>query len=462
MTISFTGDESLYGRIGKIGKVLDKIRTWQNTTITSPVNEVMAMFDTEYDLVSGVIAAQDTERTAGVTFGTSLQTLALNTINRMVWRDNPQYTRTDASVSITELIRQMKADSKTVKTCTIGTSTATGAANVGNGTLVISTKRGDGLVNENIFAETANLTCTADGSAAGGGVQFNETFTFYGDAAIANPLSWEWPGGSGSQTTVKVVNTAQDATTGVGNNHLKNSEMENWTANVPDNWSLLFGTAGVDIFRDNTVAYTGSYSCKIVGGGANVSIAQQFDSAQNAAKLKTEVPYAVIIRAKVDVVPAAGVVTVDLIKQDGTTVWADSQSVANSFTVNCPSLTTNWQTFSGVFRMPNALFDAFTTYRIRVRISTGLSAGTNLYLEDVAMTEMYETYASGLYVALFTGSLAFYKNDTFTITTTNDRGGATNLNTFQTLCDRLWDMRGKRLLLPSNGAPNIADTLITA
>ena len=48
------------------------------------------------------------------------------------------------------------------------------------------------------------------------------------------------------------------------------------------------------------------------------------------------------------------------------------------------------------------------------------------------------------------------------MTTANDYGGATNLSTMQWLVDRLFKTRSLGILLPTNAAPTIPDTIITS
>jgi hypothetical protein len=71
-----------------------------------------------------------------------------------------------------------------------------------------------------------------------------------------------------------------------------------------------------------------------------------------------------------------------------------------------------------------------------------------------------DVYPQGPRFRVTQGSTAFAVGDRFAISATNDHGGATNGQTFQRLFDRLFDLRGLGLQLPTAGSPTIADSLI--
>ena len=172
--------------------------------------------------------------------------------------------------------------------------------------------------------------------------------------------------------------------------------------------------------------------------------------------------YAVNVWMMADVVPAAGVVTIDLVDGIGGSVINDQQGAANSFTVTCSALTTSFVAKNGVFRTPKAL--PAVVY-LRIRISTAVSAGSSIFFDQAAMAKMDALYDGGPEAKIFSGKTSFRKGsasgqilpDYFILTVTNDRAGE-----FQEWFDRNLLMREKGLLLPSNaaGAETQADTLI--
>lgn len=458
-----TNPGGVFKRLGVLLKLLADINVYQLTTFPTDLTNILA----QYENIAGVnsqpaIAAPlsqtaDSSRQAAGGFAAQIQTCAQATVNQMVYEDNPQASRSDLKSSLVELIRQMKASSDTVKAATVTATSAAiaGYTNTGNGALVLSTKRGDGLVQENLIAEVGRLTCTSD-SQTGGSTASQESFTYKGSVAQTDLFHWEWPLGSGATQTVQTIDPKLSNN---GNNLLNNSGFETFTvANTPDNWVIAVGTAGTNVFSEASVVYTGSKALRIAGSATNVALTQTFNvtSGGTAGKLVADTQYAVAIWLKVDVAPAAGVLTVELI--DGSnTVINDDQGVANAFTISCPALTTSYAAFSGVFRLPKLVP---TTVKIRLRLSTALSAGTNLYLDNLGLGKTTALYAGGPELAIFAGSTNWLLNDRFSVTATNNRGGASNLKSFQVGFDRLFNMRGLGLLLPSTGSPTIADSLI--
>jgi hypothetical protein len=90
-----------------------------------------------------------------------------------------------------------------------------------------------------------------------------------------------------------------------------------------------------------------------------------------------------------------------------------------------------------------------------------LTNGRNLYIDHLGMGAMTQLYAGGPAIAYFSGSTASLVKDVYSVTVTNNRGGASNLATMQTAADRVFGMRALNLLLPSSGSPTVADALIS-
>lgn len=159
-----------------------------------------------------------------------------------------------------------------------------------------------------------------------------------------------------------------------------------------------------------------------------------------------------------DVVPAAGVITVDLVDGIGGTVITDEQGTSSSFTITCSGLSTSFAARNGVFRTPRVMPDKVY---LRIRISTAVSSGTSIFFDHASLVQMTELYTGGPSAAIFSGKSPFYAGDTqvtpdyFTITTTNDRAGS-----FQEWFNRNFDMASLGLLLPSASSGTISDSLI--
>lgn len=186
----------------------------------------------------------------------------------------------------------------------------------------------------------------------------------------------------------------------------------------------------------------------------------QLTTLNQAVSLSPLTRYAFSIRMLADVVPAAGVITFDLVDGIGGTVVADEAGTNISSTVTCSGLTTSFAVRSMTFTTPQTM-PPITYWRIR--ISTGVSSGTSIYLDHACLTAMTELYAGGPCVAIFGGNiLPEAKNGTsdgdyLTLTIANDYAGE-----FQAYFERNFQMAAKRLRLPSDsgGTETINDSLI--
>jgi hypothetical protein len=463
MTIPFNSNPGgLFNRMGALGALLADFQAYSNTNIVDDFNAILAQYGTAPSIVSGVPDQQSSAQSGLMGNASLLQSIAQNTINLMVFLDNPQSSNTSLTVSIVEVIRQMALNGQTVKQCnvTISSAPVPAVSNTGNGLVVGTVKRGDGRVNENSFAEVGYFFCTAD-AQTGGAQPGNENWQWQGEVAETNTLANDWPLGSGQAASLTSISAIYS--NGSGGNLLTNSGFETYatTPNVPDNWILVTGTAGTQIAQ-NTVTgnvYTGTSSLEFIGDGlTSTSIKQTFgqQTTGTGQTLSPDTPYAFAIWLKLNVVPAAGVLTIDLVDQNNTVIL-DDQGVSNAMVIPLTAASTTFTGYGGVFRLPKLLPNA---YGLRVHLSTPLSSGSTLYLDNGALGLMTQLYSAGPSLAIFSGSENWLLGDEFSVTVTNDRGGASNLATFQTLFDRLLDMRDSNLLLPSSPTPSIPDALI--
>ncbi len=462
MTIPWTGTGGLFTRIGKLGAIAVDLYTLNVTTLPADAVAVNNQYqgtgpsNPEPDLLSSFLGAVDASRNGANSITGTMTTIAAGTVERMVFRDNPQSSRTTISLNLVEMIRQMKVASQSVQVCTVGVSTGTvsGITNNGNGFTVVSTKRGDGLVQENMFAETGLLTCTADSQSSSLSAG-SEQFLFRGDEAQASPWHWEWPLGSGATQSLTSVNPVLS---NAGGNKLVNGGFDTFTSNTPNNWTITVGSAGTEVFAEASIVYSGAKALKLVGGTAvNTALTQQFNlAAGTSATLAPDTVYDHMLMIKADVVPAAGVLTVELIDNGGSVI-NDDQGNANSYTITLSGITTSYAKKSGTFRTPRVMP---STVRLRYRLSTAVSGGTNIYIDHTGFAASTALYAGGPQLTIFSGNVPWILGDTLSLTTTNDRGTASSLATFQTLFDRLFNMRSLGLLLPSSGSPTISDSLI--
>lgn len=404
--------------------------------------------------------------------------LSSDTITAMVADDNPIRGKNFNS-AIIEFIRQMKVNNVTVAKCNVTASYSSQPGIVGNGIVIATTKRGDGLVQENLVAETALLICTQD-SYSGGAVAGQEQFNFIGVQNNANPWDWDWPQGSSANQFVNAISASQYAN--AQGNLLTNGDFENWNPTSPltlQNWILNAGSYGTDIIQSQT-PFTGIYSVQINPTGNTVQLLQPFGSSSGTpASLTYLTSYAanLWIRAAGPLVgspiggllltltqgfPAitGGTVTVQFLDQ-GVAVTSDAQGVPNSYTFNLNQISGDGMYVAignsqSVFRTPYVLPN---TTQLSITVS-GLTGGA-ICIDSVAVVQITSAYPGGVGVAIFSGNTNFEINDSYNVVSTNDRAGSIYCATFQAEFDRNFNMRQLGLLLPSSSSPTIPDSLIT-
>jgi hypothetical protein len=460
VALDFTSDPGgLFVRIGRIGYVLDYLNNYQDA-IQTALGDVAGQYLSTLRDAYGRVAVNEASFVANLTggFGT-LQQLASDTIIGMVNADNPAAARSLAD-ALAEVRRQMLAGTVTVQSATVGATATADSGNTGTGVAILTTKRGDGLTLELLIAENALLTVSAD-SYSGGQVAGREPLAFVGEGdGGLSPSHYQWPAGSGATQSVQAVSADTDAST--ASNLLTNGDLEDWTGATPalDQFTLSGGTWGTDLARNSTTPFRGTYDLRFIAGtAATPSLTQEFGDATDgtAVEMAPLTSYIFNCWMKRAGVVSAGVLTVDLV--DGSnTVINDEQGTANSFTKTLSTLGTTFGSVSGTFRLPA---NPPAVVKLRIRISTAL-AGADVYMDDLCLAPVTTLYSGGPGLVVFSGATPFVTGDFFTVATTNDRGGASYLATFQSLFDRLFDMRGAGVLLPSSGSPSVNDSLITS
>ena len=240
MTIGFT---ALFTAMGKIWGGSNTQNTAIGTTMFAKWETAMQAFGAEGFLVE---SARDTIR-QGQADMEAASILALAKCSRTptetviiegAHADNP-LTDKDLTSALKEWIDQMIATSQTLEECVITLTPTYGASNTGNGVIVSSDKRGDGLVNELALSEDITLECiavAADGTA---------TFSFAGEESV-DEMDSNWPAGSDSagQLTSMVAEP-----TAVGN-LITNGSFEDSDANnahMATGWVSTVGVLGTDI-----------------------------------------------------------------------------------------------------------------------------------------------------------------------------------------------------------------------
>ena len=327
---------------------------------------------------------------------------------------------------------------------------------VGNGARILSVINiPDGTSLQNVIPEKGNLLCTTD-SYANGATAGQETFTFTAEPAESDKWAVTWPTGSGVTQTVTA--------TGPDNNLIVDGNFEEWTGTSPTDWTISVGVAGTTVVKSTAVFYpwdTTGTSLSFVGNSSVLhSIYQAFDSTINSIVLAPLTSYALCFRLSGNgVLVSAGTFNASLRTSAGAAISSPA-GVSNTYDIQIDTLTTSWETYTVEFITPkNIPSDARLVFDISV---AGIDTGEIVYIDSVMFVAMTPLYEQGPRVAVFAGSTPFVNSDGWVITDANAYGGGGSLDNFQTLFDRLFDMRSLGIQLPHAGSPTIANTLISS
>jgi hypothetical protein len=98
-----------------------------------------------------------------------------------------------------------------------------------------------------------------------------------------------------------------------------------------------------------------------------------------------------------------------------------------------------------------------TALRIYYDLTTANTSGESIYLDHTSLTVATEAYTGGPMLSVHSGATDSIRDDTANVAIANDRAG-----TLQEWFDRLFDMKGKGLQLPSNSsaAETISDSVV--
>ena len=472
MAIDFdSGNGSLFYRLGRVLHVAYLLDVYQ-AAVPASFTALIAQYNSTLQNVIGPTAAAypglvplSSQVMNFTTGGEGSVNLGWDTILATVYGDQPNQSWTRRS-AMAEVVRQMGLQSKTVTANVISCTPTAISGSVGTGVIVVSTLRNDGLVQENTIAETLRVTCTID-SYTGGATQGQEQFSLVGAPAATGsnnsiPVgTWDYnyPLGSAAAVQTNAISAFTDASS-VGN-LLTNGSLALWSSDPAPtltNWVLQVGTWGTDAQQDDTDPYQGDFDLQINAGSANTQLYQEFASSTGtSAEPSALTAYAVNFWIKRTGVVSAGVLTVELIDDAGTVV-KDDQNVDNSYTITLSGVATSYAASNAVFRLPQNPPD---TMRLQFRISTDL-AGASIRIASISFAPMVSMYTGGPTFCIFSGAVPFVGGDGWSIANTNNQGGASNLATFQTGFQRLFDMRSLGLMLPSAVSGSIANTLITS
>jgi hypothetical protein len=232
--------DGLFDLQGKAFYAQQILNTARGTTVPQEVVDIITQFEKLTDTIdltatiSSLPSGVRSWQASGDALASVISKYCSQILIEMANADTKLPSKT-IEEALKELIKQMKASSDTVNANAVTVAVSVGGSNTGDGRIVFSKKRADGLVQENALGDLIAVTVTSDTSPA------TASLTFTSPAAVTSLLDEAWPGKSGLGTTLTAVDAAS--------NLLTNSEFENSTVqtNVPDSWIVSVGTVGTTL-----------------------------------------------------------------------------------------------------------------------------------------------------------------------------------------------------------------------
>lgn len=444
MTIALTGTGGIFTRLGVISGGLNELNAARGAALNTRDTTVRAQFQAaQQDVLDGLLGAKQSWQ-AQDDWATQLKTYAQNTLLRMArddgWTGSTfaqalEYLRVQMVGAGTMILPDNSINKPTV---TITPAAATGI--VGNGTMRASLVSPiDGLALDYPLAETLSVVCTSHSYSGGSAVAGRETFATIGAVAARDPLAYEWPAGSGVAGTTQAVDDA--------NNFVTDGAFETWVVNVPTYWTTTVGVATVS---KGVAPYTGASCLRITGDGATLTRLEQ-----TLAGLSPQRAYGFNLWMLRSAGLAAGVMRFRLVDATNAVI-NDEAGNPNEVNVTLSTLPTAWGATSiqGTFFRTPRLLPA--TVKLEVVLTTAITNTATLDLDRLSLAEADQAYNGGPFVKVFSGSVPFAVNDTFTAAVTNSFG----TTKFARELDRLWDLRDNGVRIPSKAVGSISDALV--
>ena len=456
MAMTYDGTGGIFTRLGAIIYFWNQVRSHQSNMKSLLANVQAEYSSTDAYMIDQLNGGIEQRIADAGNILNDLRASAERTVIEMCWAQaqtstsNPMPEK-DITSAIIWLTRQMDLDSKVIKRNVVTvTSSGAKAANNGNGAfvyLVTPPKRITSTPTEwpNIRKEIMEARCISD-SQAGAITPGTERFMISG--GLAYPMmDYRAPGGSGARIEVESITAAVDD--GVrGQNIFTNSDLEDWTSNVPDQFTVSSGTAGTDFVRESTTVARGTYGLKAAVTGATFKIRQQLGSSSGTlGKLQPDTAYTLGGLFKKDA-GATGTLRVAIEDSGGTAVsTAEITPIVSSLSSSA------WGVVSAEFRTPKILPSTmYLSIGSTVAVATAAA-----YVDEIFCAELVAIAPGGQAVGVVAGSSNWMIDDQVYKVFSNDVGGG-----FAVGLDYLFEMFNRGLTVPTtvSGSENISDTLI--
>lgn len=433
-------------KIGKIIGGLNEVNTFRGTTLAARVNTIYAQYASASPTdVEGIFAARDSAEAAEGGFIGYLRSLISTAIISEVQLDRLLSSPTVEN-ALVEWARQMVIAGDNFSVVTPTLTPADVGVPTGDHTFVWTAVDGTGQASDLVIPDVLLVKLENDDER--NGTLWAEGFSIVGKAASPDATDFDYPTGSGVNTTVTAIDPAAGTTLTV------DPSFDAWTGNVPDNWTIFSGTGGVNVFKvlDDPRDGADGFALRFLGDGTNVLKVRQVVSFQ------ANTVYTVHARVKKAADPGADwTVSIRLVNTEtGSTVLTSAASSAST------ALAANWSNIISATWVTPTNLPVETAVEIVFHASTGEDDaavnGADGYVDWVNVVEPTELYTNGPRVTIWSGLVAGVYGDTRTLTATIPAAVSTYMIRG---IDRLLNLSQYSVRLPTNGAGTQQNSLIS-
>ncbi len=293
-----------------------------------------------------------------------------------------------------------------------------------------------------VYPETVTVVCTNDSFV--GGTLGQEGYSVTG-AAAAQPGAYNWPQGSG-------VNTSLNATSGTVTTVLTDGNMEIWAGSPASltNWTAVVGAYGTSLLQNTTTVQQGTYSLEFVGDGTTIHAVKQ------PITVAASTVYGFNAWVKASAAYTGGAIAISLVDGSGTVINDDAGG-ANTITAIAGAVSnTVWTNVSGFFITPKA---PPTTVYLKLGCSSALANTKNLFWDNVSMRTPLRLYNSGPYMMVYSGLNSTVRGDFFQCAITNNASLTAN-GAFVLGFQRYFGIYDRGMKLPTSASPTLSDSLV--
>jgi hypothetical protein len=319
--------------------------------------------------------------------------------------------------------------------------------------------------NQGCFAEALRIECIEDESA--GTISGREVFRITGKER-KGVHNQEWPLGSGTNTTCRVMSAANDNyITDQYGNLLNNSGFDTWSSDsqpirwVADHsrasgsWSNGGTDSDTDKMEKKNINFTpdGEYSLEFNGDGTEKHrIYQEFGKAAGTlGRVSPDRTYVFSCRLRsTSGTISSGVISASL----ASAAYSSISTATTTLDFSSTNITDSaWVHLNGVWQTDTQ--DIGTDIRFVLQMTTALQNAKSLLIDEMVFGEPHQLYSGGPAIAIVRGSADYKIENYFTLTIANN-----NSSEMQKYFRKLLSTERTGVSLPVAGGTEMADSLI--